>query len=150
MQPQKQKLNTALIASTCKLGRLVAVTFSGISMFMLVFLTMASISFLKLVFLKMWKAENPPKQNKTKKILFICHILPSHFSSTLNPLPLFFCHLDLRLKRAVHQTSWKATPPIIIIFSSALYAPVTRQFLIKLSCPVQRQSCGLTVHQASL
>lgn len=36
MQPQKQKLNTALIASTCKLGQLVAVTFSGISMFMLV------------------------------------------------------------------------------------------------------------------
>lgn len=35
MQPQKQKLNTALIASTCKLGRLVAITFPGISMFML-------------------------------------------------------------------------------------------------------------------
>lgn len=151
MQPQKQKLNTALIASTCKLGRLVAVTFSGISMFMLVFLTMASISFLKLVFLKMWKAENPPKPSKTKKN-------PFHLSHSPISLSLFFhlkpsptlCHLDLRLKRAVHQTSWKATPPIIIIFSSALYAPVTRQFLIKLSCPVQRQSCGLTVHQASL
>lgn len=82
MQPQKQKLNTALIASTCKLGRLVAVTFSGISMFMLVFLTMASISFLKLVFLKMWKAENPPKQNKKKSFSSVTF---SHLTFTFLP-----------------------------------------------------------------
>lgn len=76
-------------------------------------------------------------------------IIPSsHFCLALKCSHSFFCHLDLRLKCVVHHTSCKAIPPIL--FGSVLSTSRTRRVLVRFSCPVQRQSCGLTAHLFSL
>lgn len=83
MQPQKQKLNTALIASTCKLGRLVAVTFSGISMFMLVFNYGINLISKVRLFKKCGRLKT--LQNKTKQKKSFSSVTFSHLTFTFLP-----------------------------------------------------------------
>lgn len=74
---------------------------------------------------------------KNKNIPFYLVLPAPHFCSSLSLNPYIFslCHIDLRLKCAVHQTSCKAIPPVIL--SSALSTSQTRQVLNRLSCPAQ-------------
>lgn len=108
----KAKLHTALNASTSKLGRLLAVTFPGISMNMLWIFNYGTIL--------LPKARLLPNNGRLK------NLPPSIFIVFL----YFLCLLVLRLNCV--QTCCKANSPAV--FTSVSSTPQTR--LISVSCPV--------------